>query len=185
MLKPQIQRHFLRRMVKGKLDEDLSASVIVVDEVDDLIVNERPNQHYVKVDVELSPAIKRAYNALKEGIEKQPGDVDDRAWDEASRNFARAQSSVKDKDYRLVTNSEGVNEIIQLDKEGNVPKVPLTSGWLKCLQFMESGAEPTCDSAFTTICTPYIFNKYSGIFGLTGSVGGKAELVMTRTGTFR
>jgi len=26
------------------------------------------------------------------------------------------------------------------------------------------------------VCTPYIFNKYKGIFGLTGSVGGKAEL---------
>ena len=26
------------------------------------------------------------------------------------------------------------------------------------------------------MCTPYIFNKYAGIFGLTGSVGGKAEL---------
>ena len=59
VLKPQIQKHFLRRMVKGKLDEDLSASTLVVDEVDDLIVNERPNQHYVKVDVELSPAVKR------------------------------------------------------------------------------------------------------------------------------
>ena len=32
------------------------------------------------------------------------------------------------------------------------------------------------------VCTPYIFNKYKGIFGLTGSVGGKAELgYLTKT----
>ena len=182
VLKPQIQKHFLRRMVAGKLDEDLSGSVLVVDEVDDLIVNERPNSHYVKVDVELSPAIKRAYNALKEGLDKRPDDVSANAWEMALDNFERAQAAVKDTHYRVVTNSEGKTELVQLDKEGRVPKVPLTSGWLKCLQFMENGEEPTCDSAFTTICTPYIFNKYSAIFGLTGSVGGKAELnYLTKT----
>ena len=32
------------------------------------------------------------------------------------------------------------------------------------------------------MCTPYVFNKYAGIFGLTGSVGGKAELgYLTKT----
>ena len=48
-LKSGINKHFLRRMVEGKLDADLRKTVLIVDEVDDLIVNERPNNHYVKV----------------------------------------------------------------------------------------------------------------------------------------
>ena len=38
---------FLRRMLDGTLE--LGRSVLIVDEVDDLIVNEKPNAHYVKV----------------------------------------------------------------------------------------------------------------------------------------
>ena len=38
---------FLRRMLDGTLE--LGRSVVIVDEVDDLIVNEKPNAHYVKV----------------------------------------------------------------------------------------------------------------------------------------
>ena len=40
---------FLRRMLDGTLE--LGRSVVIVDEVDDLIVNEKPNAHYVKVRV--------------------------------------------------------------------------------------------------------------------------------------
>ena len=72
--------------------------------------------------------------------------------------------------------------MIQLDSEGRVPKVPLTSPWLKALNYKLCGIEPTSDSNFACVCTPYVFNMYAGIFGLTGSVGGKAELnYLTKT----
>ena len=45
-LKSAINKHFLERMVQGLLDEDLRQTVLIVDEVDDLIVNEKPNAHY-------------------------------------------------------------------------------------------------------------------------------------------
>ena len=61
-------------------------------------------------------------------------------------------------------------------------QVPLTSPWLKALNYKLCGIEPTCDSHFACVCTPYVFNMYAGIFGLTGSVGGKAELgYLTKT----
>ena len=42
-LKSAINKHFLRGMVSGSLE--LASTVLIVDEVDDLIVNERPNAH--------------------------------------------------------------------------------------------------------------------------------------------
>ena len=42
-------------MVEGKLDAFLRTTVLIVDEVDDLIVNERPNNHYAKMDAEQTP----------------------------------------------------------------------------------------------------------------------------------
>lgn len=64
-LKQAINKHFLKRMVVGKLDEDLRRTVLIVDEVDDLIVNEKPTAHYVKEDVLYTPEYMQAYTALK------------------------------------------------------------------------------------------------------------------------
>ena len=63
-----------------------------------------------------------------------------------------------------------------LDEVGNVPKVKLTASWLGYINFVECGKSPVAETRHACVCTPYIFNKYKGIFGLTGSVGGKAEL---------
>ena len=50
------------------------------------------------------------------------------------------------------------------------------------MNFLLCDREPTALSRYATVCTPYIFNKYAGIFGLTGSVGGVEELkYLTRT----
>ena len=65
---------------------------------------------------------------------------------------------------------------------GNVPKVALTSPWLIYLNYELCGVEPFSETRHASVCTPYVFNKYKGIFGLTGSVGGKAELsYLTKT----
>ena len=49
--------------------------------------------------------------------------------------------------------------------------------WLSCLNYQLSEDNlPIAESPFATVCTPYVFNKYRGIFGLSGSIGGQAEL---------
>ena len=55
-------------------------------------------------------------------------------------------------------------------------QVALTSPCLIYLNYAICGYEPFSETRYACVCTPYIFNKYAGIFGLTGSVGGKAEL---------
>ena len=178
-LKAGINKHFLRGMVAGELE--LNSTVLIVDEVDDLIVNERPNAHYVKVDVERTPALVKSLAALKLG-EGKPGDVPDDIWAKAQRDMNVANAREENVHYRVIVKEDGKKAVIQLNNDGQVPKVPLTSPWLKALQYKLCGDEPTSDSHFACVCTPYVFNMYAGIFGLTGSVGGKAELgYLTKT----
>ena len=66
-------------------------------------------------------------------------------------------------------------EVIGLDKEGNVPKVKLAAPWLQYLNYALCGAPSDAQTRYACLCTPHIFGRYAGIFGLTGSVGGKAE----------
>ena len=135
----------------------------------------------VKVDVEKTPDLIRCLAALKTDQPK-PDDVADDIWKRASRDWLAASDKVKDKDYRMIVKEDGTPGVLMLDKDGRVPKVALTSPWLKALAYKLCGEEPTADSHFACVCTPYVFNMYAGIFGLTGSVGGKAELsYLTKT----
>ena len=174
-LKDGINRRFLRKLVEGKLDEELGSTVLIVDEVDDLIVNERPNAHYVKKDSERSSIMVKSYEALGKG-RGRPEDVDEDAWNYANAVKQYVEANTKEgKHYRIVE-SNGKKRVIMLDESGNVPKVALTSPWLIYLNYHLCGIEPFSETRHACVCTPYVFNKYKGIFGLTGSVGGKAEL---------
>ena len=177
-LKQTISRRFLRKMVEGKLEDELSKTVLIVDEVDDLIVNEKPNAHFVKKDAQKTPALVKSYEALKKGGQSatQPDGVDDETWAKALRVVAAADAKELDVHYRKITDEKGQDKLLQLDKDGNVPKVRLTSPWLTYLDYKLCGVEPFAETHYACVCTPYVFNKYKGIFGLTGSVGGKAEL---------
>ena len=141
----------------------------------DTTVNERPNAHYVKPDVEETPNVIKCLAALKlkQGM---PDGVSPDVWEVQRHHWEAANAKVEGQHYRIITDSEGKQKVIQLDAEGRVPKVPLTSKWLISLNYMLCGVEPVSNSHFAVVCTPYVFNKYAGIFGLTGSVGGKAEL---------
>ena len=87
--------------------------------------------------------------------------------------FVGRQRWINERDYaRRVAGSA----VMMLDADGNLPKVALTAPWLSYLNYTLCGVEPFSETRHACVCTPYIFNKYKGIFGLTGSVGGKAEL---------
>ena len=174
---PYKNSRFLRKLVEGKLDQELGKTVLIVDEVDDLIVNERPNNLYVKRDDERSSAMVVSYQALKKNPNApRPSGVDEETWAYACAVQRYAEENTKEnKQYRVMENN-GKRRVVMLDDQGNVPKVALTSPWLIYLNYILCGIEPFSETRHACVCTPYIFNKYKGIFGLTGSVGGKAEL---------
>jgi len=187
-LKKHINKHFLGKMVEGKLDAELKNIVLIVDEVDDLVVNERPNNHYVKTDVEQTPDLQRCYEKLRNGWSEEveqnpPEDIEHSFWIRACSIVRYCESHVKEGvNYRVVDNEQGEREVIMLDDQGHVPKVPLTAPWLQFMNYKLCGRPPMAQTRYACVCTPYIFNKYAGIFGLTGSVGGKEELkYLTKT----
>jgi hypothetical protein len=61
------------------------------------------------------------------------------------------------------------------DGTSRTPKVPLKDDWLEYLNFTKFGKKPEKYTFFNALCTPFMYNKYGCIFGLTGSVGGEAE----------
>lgn len=89
-----------------------SPQVLIVDEVDDLIINEWPNAHYVRKDDEQTPALAKCYSVLKKGGDKKPSSVSQEVWDEASADVAFCgKHIVEGKHYRVV--SEGEKKKVQ------------------------------------------------------------------------
>jgi len=174
-LKRQINTLFLRKMVEGQLDDTLGNTVIIVDEVDDLVVNENPNANYAKEDAERTPDLRKCFAALKRGEILMPrGVLNESIWSEAKRAVAESEQRVEGRDYRVV--EQGGKRMAIILVNGVIPKVHRTELWLSYINYKLGAVEPIAESPFATVCTPYVFNKYRGIFGLSGSVGGQAEL---------
>jgi len=176
-LKDAINKAFLRKLVAGTLDDELKATILLVDEVDDLIVNERPNSHYVRKDADKTPSLIKCFEVLKVNVDGvKPEGIDQETWEQAQRDVKYCNKHIeRDKQYRVITEGETAKAVM-LDQAGNLPKVPLTAPWLIYINYKDCGIPPISETRYACVCTPYIFNKYAGIFGLTGSVGGKAEL---------
>ncbi len=143
--------------------------------MDDLIVNENPNSHYVKEDAERTPELRKCFAALRDGDVVMPRGVKTvKLWEDAQKAAKEAERLVNGKDYRIVEQG-GVRQAVIL-VDGVIPKVPRTALWQTYLNYKISRMDPMSESPWATVSTPYIFNKYAGIFGLSGSVGGQAEM---------
>jgi len=176
-LKSRINHLFMRKMLEGQLDEVLGRTVIIVDEVDDLVVNENPNSNYVKEDAERTPDLRKCFAALKaDEYARLPRGVHDvKLWEQVQAAFKEAKAKRRGEDYRVVEEQGKKVAVILVD--GVIPKVRRAAMWLSCLNYQLSDDNlPIAESPFATVCTPYVFNKYRGIFGLSGSIGGQAEL---------
>jgi hypothetical protein len=180
-LKKHNNTFFNEQMVNGGLD--LSETVLIVDEVDDLVVNEKPSLLYNKADVELSPQYHACYAALSKG-ETKPITAEKMIWEDCKRIKQTADAKKDGTDYVLEKLEDGNKCWLMLEKledgTGRLPKVPLTDDWLVYKNFADFGIEPTKDTFRNCLCTPFMYNKYCCIFGLTGSVGGEAERAYIR-----
>ena len=100
---------------------------------------------------------------------------DVKLWEQVQAAFKEAKAKKRGEDYRVVEEDGKKVAVILVD--GVIPKVRRAAMWLSCLNYQLSDDNlPIAESPFATVCTPYVFNKYRGIFGLSGSIGGQAEL---------
>ena len=160
---------FNQQMTKGS-DVVLDDVILIVDEVDDLVVNENPLLRYLKPDREQTVEYQRYYKALKEHCSPaQPYNA--KKWKDAQRIKEEMAGKEEGKHYAAGAN----DKFVMLDENHREPKVPLVSDWLEYLNYDRRSNSPDKLSYFNALCTPFMYNKYSCIFGLTGSVGGEAE----------
>ena len=122
-LKSRINHLFMRKMLEGQLDEVLGRTVIIVDEVDDLVVNENPNSNYVKEDAERTPDLRKCFAALKaDEYARLPRGVHDvKLWEQVQAAFKEAKAKRRGEDYRVVEEQGKKVAVILVD--GVIPKV--------------------------------------------------------------
>ena len=169
-LKKQNNEFFKAELAAGRLD--LSGVVLIVDEVDDLVVSEEPTVSYVRTDKEKTPSYEQCFAALSADEEK-PAGVDDMIWAECVRAKEEASKKIEYTDY---VNTEQNGYEIRIN--GRTPKLKLSNHWLEYLNYRDHRqtlGPYKKQTFFAAMCTPYMYTKYSCIFGLTGSIGGELE----------
>ena len=178
-LKKGNNRFFNQQLVDGSLD--LEKTVLIVDEVDDLVVNEVPFVKYKKEDVDLTPPFQLAFKKMAprpigEGLTRCPTGFDKDVWRTCTTIKKTASRKQEGEDF-VMGNGEFLMLERQPDGSSKLPKVPLTDDWLSYKNFERFNTPIKKQTFFNGLCTPYMYNKYKCIFGLTGSVGGAAERV--------
>lgn len=119
-------------------------------------------------DVDLVQAIEAAHEKRQ-----MPSGIDRKIWIQATNWVLEAVEKKINIDYAKAE-IDGKSVYVELI-DGKAPKVPQMHGWLIYLMYRDFGTSPKKFTPCLTMCTPYMYNKYECIFGLTGSVGGLAE----------
>ena len=101
---------FFNQEITSKGELNLENTILIVDEVDDLVVNEKPLLRYNKPDEDRTPTFKECYQRLKSGLTKPPN-VKLVDWKLAEQIEKEAKSKEEGKDYR-----EQDGEIVMLEK---------------------------------------------------------------------
>jgi len=171
-----INRRFLRKLVEGHLDE-FERTILIVDEAEDVLINDAPNNMFSRRDAQRSAEMVKAYEAVQKGGEtpEMPEGVALETWEYALavRDYC-AKDVVEGTHYRVFKN-EGKERVIMLDEHGNVPNVSLTSPWLIYLNYKLFGIEPFSETRHACVCTSYMFKRYKGVMSLCSAALSPAE----------
>ena len=175
----------LRRNLEQSFQESIMAedykpltnTVLIVDEVDDLIVDEHPNQPYATKDIDQA-RFQRACTEAQIEIERAAlagedfvisdfahGDF---AYETAAYAYQRSKSMVLNKDYAIL--QDGKYVILQDGKP-----IEVYDYALEYLKFIKHGMAPTFSSTYYVQSVPYLLSQYDCITGFSGSLGSTSE----------
>lgn len=167
------------KTIEGKFP--LKNAFLILDEVDELIVDENPNNYYVKNESGSGSLLIDSFRALKAGGigARKPSNVPYRIWNEACKGFKDAKNKKKDRDYVQQGND------IYMKIDGNVKKRS-TATWLNYVKYYILGdrADVSFQSYFFYQSMPFLMSQYERIFGLSGSLGSNSEQEFLRTNFF-
>eukprot|EP00056_Hartaetosiga_gracilis_P013728 m.229979 g.229979 ORF g.229979 m.229979 type:complete len:1784 (-) comp13889_c0_seq1:72-5423(-) len=150
--------------------------ILLADEVDDLIIDSDPTTAYVRHDNDHSRWVGRCFEALKQsGVNaSMPNGCPTMIWNKSKSARSAVASWREGKDVGF----DGTKFRI-LDSRGRI--TTFTSMTLQYYNYINGyNSNPNFESVYYVVSTPHIFSQYHMLFGLTGSVGGKAELRYVR-----
>eukprot|EP01044_Picomonas_judraskeda_P001987 COSAG03_NODE_130_length_12039_cov_8.050180_3_plen_279_part_01 len=149
----------------------LESTVLIADEVDDLVIDKEPTVNYLKKEKENGRKILECFQALERARGK-PARCPDLIWTMAKEARAKALKWTEGKEYRVIT-IDGVEGYTLLNSRGQDDgDYSLELEYLKYKYLKSAGGvsrRPQYKSQYFTTCVPHIFNQYRCIFGLTGS----------------
>jgi hypothetical protein len=150
-------------------------TVLIVDEVDDLIIDENPNRRKVENDIDqtkfrdaCTEINKCANQADEDFVIKKFENSGDFAYKIAAYAYQRSKSMVLNKDYVV---NQGDTYVRLRDGKSIV----LYDYALEYLKFIERGVAPTFKSTFYVQSVPYLLSQYDCITGFSGSLGSTSE----------
>jgi hypothetical protein len=152
--------------------EPFKNTVLLVDEVDALIVDDKPFAKYASRDIKKTAEITRIFAAFKAG---------NGASCSASPFFQEASDAVKQAELRE-RKGRGANggyhvenQRCSLILDGTVRR-NIVSLPMEYLSFKLFDTPPVYQSSFFYMSTPHMLLQYDGILGLSGSLGSDGEI---------
>ncbi len=143
-------------------------TILIVDEVDDLIVSDHPNTTYVQRDND-SDKFKRYLDLLRANSNAHcPSNdpLDKWVWKQTSSAF----NNRNNRDYKEVK-----GKYVLLGERGEMLVNTYCIG-LEAKGYLERNFEPSLKTRYYQLSLPHMFGQYGTIFGLSGSLGSPAEL---------
>jgi hypothetical protein len=159
-LRRNMERYYQDCMMKG-IHYPFKDTVLIVDEVDDLIVDANPNQFYAAPDNEEAEFV-RAINHFKTGAHDMPDD--NFIWDLAFNAFHNSNSLQEGVHYVRSNNT-----LYMIDDGGN--QIDAYDYRLECLK-----QHPKLKTNYYAQSIPYMLSQYECITGFSGSIGAQEYL---------
>jgi hypothetical protein len=170
-LRSEMETHYRNGVFAGK--QPFMNTVLIVDEVDELIVDADPNTSYVKAVTNSSGPVKEMFDLLikSNGQASSPEPHHSaHIWQKVRTAFQLARSKRRDVDYI----SYGGSEIYAV--ESGIVLKNRYSLWLEFLRYRDDSTySPEVSTSFFYQNVTHLMTKYDAIVGLSGSLGCPSE----------
>jgi hypothetical protein len=167
-LRSSMEQYYRLQIFSG--ENPFKNTFLIVDEVDELIVDKKPNNQYVKLDSELTDLLKQCFDALRDK-KTLPEEVRNSVtYKEAAVAYKEAGTKIEGKHYKLHGDMYYL-----LSSRGEIRKHTYAL-WLEYINYKNKQSySPRILTCFFYQSMPYMMLQYDAIVGLTGAKGSPAE----------
>jgi hypothetical protein len=167
-----MDKFYRESIYRGK--QPFQDTILVVDEVDDLIVEDEPNSFYTAVERDQSKH-KLLFEIFinNPNSPNKPMGVSDLDWDRAKRAVHVASSMKLDVDYFIDKSGSRYYFMVRGKTYYNMS--------VEYLSFKHFGVDPRVKTTFYIQSKPYMLSQYDAIVGFSGSLGSKSETEFLRS----